>query len=231
MARVIVPINEIKAAAAALTTALSGANNDLVFTAVTAGPEGNSIRIKYVVAGTGTPLSVEVAALDITVNVATDGGGAATSTATQVAAAIAAHPVASQLVTTANAAANNGSGVVAALSFTNLTGGSLGIAPPAQVNADTTNKHYFGPNDGQVFLEVVSSDAGAQTVTIKAPPGDLAGGKAADRVESIPAGATRLLGPFSQTRHNQDNTNKLVYFDPSVATNLKFRCYKLVRSA
>jgi hypothetical protein len=231
MARVQIPITQLGIVAATLTTALTGTNNDLLFAALAAGPEGNSIRIKYVVSGASTPLTVIVDGLDITVNVATDGGSAAISTAAQIAAAIAAHPVASQLVSAANAPSNDGSGVVTSLSFTNLAGGALGVAIPAQTNADATNKHYLGPNTGDVILEVVSSDASAQTVTIKAASADAAAGTGGDRVEPIAAGATRILGPFEQTRHNQDHVNKQLYIDPSVSTNLKFRAYKSVRAA
>ncbi len=230
MSRIVIPITEIAIAAAALTTSCAGSNNDLVYTAVAAGPEGNSIRVRYVVSGTNTPLSITVDGLDITVNVATDGGGAATSTAAQIAAAIAADPYAGPLVTAQIAASNDGTGVVAAFAYTNLSGGSLGVAAPAQTNGDATNKHYFGPNDGQIVLEVVSSDAGSQTVTIKAPSAAAAAGTGSDRTETIAAGATKLLGPFEQTRHNQDTVNKRVYVDPSVSTTLKFRAYKVVRS-
>lgn len=109
--------------AASLTTALAGTNNDLVYTAKTKGTTGNSIRVRYVVSGVSTPLSVSVASNDITVNVATDGASAPTSTAAQVSAAVTAHGAASALVTVADATGNNGTGVVAALAFTSLTGG------------------------------------------------------------------------------------------------------------
>jgi len=104
--------------------AIAGTNNDLVWTANTGGTAGNSIRIAYVVAGTNTPLSVSVAGNDITVNVATNGASAATSTAAQVAAAVAASSAAGRLVTGTNAAGNDGTGVVAAMGLTNLTGGT-----------------------------------------------------------------------------------------------------------
>lgn len=113
---------------ASLTTALAGANNDLVWTANVGGTAGNNIRIQYVVAGTNTPLSVSVGGTasnpDITVNVATNGASAATSTAAQVAAAVAAAGPAGRLVTGTNAAGNDGTGVVAAMALTALTGGT-----------------------------------------------------------------------------------------------------------
>lgn len=111
---------------ASLTTALAGANNDLTYTAKAAAPNyvaGNSVRVAYVVAGVSTPLTVAVSGNDITVNVATNGASAATSTAAQVMAAVNASVPASALVTAANATGNDGTGVVTAMAFTSLTGG------------------------------------------------------------------------------------------------------------
>lgn len=227
MARVVVPVTEITPIKAALTTALAGTNNDLVFTAKVGGPAGNSIRVQYVVSGTNTALSVSVQGFDIIVTVATDGAAAATSTSAQVKSAIEA--VASGLVTIAHAASNDGTGIVAALSLTALTGGALQLTPPTQTNGDATNGHYFTGNDGLTFLEVVSSDAGAQTVTIKYSPFYAPVATVADQSESIPAGATRILGPFANGAFDQ-NSAKDVYFAPSVATNLKFRAYRVVKA-
>lgn len=111
---------------AVLTTALTGANNDLTYTAVQPGAAGNSVTIRYVVAGTSTPLSVSVnkETRAITVNVATDGAGAATSTAAAVRNAVNAHAEAQNIVQTANAAANDGTGVVTALAATPLATGT-----------------------------------------------------------------------------------------------------------
>lgn len=110
--------------AASLTTALAGTNNDLKYTAKTAGVGGNSIRVRYVVAGASTPLTVSVSTNDITVNVATNGSSVATSTAAQVKTAVDASGPAAALVSVANANTDDGTGVVAALAFTNLAGGS-----------------------------------------------------------------------------------------------------------
>lgn len=109
---------------ATLTTALSGSNNDLLYKANLRGAAGNSIRVRYVVSGNNTPLSVAVSDNDITVNVATNGSAAATSTAAQVAAAVNAKTEAARLVTVENATGNDGTGVVTALSYTNLSGGA-----------------------------------------------------------------------------------------------------------
>lgn len=111
-------------AAAALTTALTGTNNDLTYTAKTVGASGNAITLTYVVAGVSTPLSVSVSGNAITVNVATDATSVATSTAAQVRDAVNASGPASALVTAANATGNDGTGVVTALAATPLAGGT-----------------------------------------------------------------------------------------------------------
>jgi hypothetical protein len=113
---------------ASLTTALTGTNNDLKFRAWEGGTAGNSISITYTVAGTNTPLSVVRATNAITVNVATNGAGAATSTATQVMTAVNASQA--HVLLYANlATGNDGTGVVTALGTTSLAGGSTTAAP------------------------------------------------------------------------------------------------------
>lgn len=113
--------------AATLTTALTGNNNDLKYTHVASPANyiaGNSVRVRYVdPAGNDAALGVVVAGSDITVNLATGGAGAITSTAAQVKTAIEASTPASALVTVANATGNDGTGVVTALAYTALTGG------------------------------------------------------------------------------------------------------------
>jgi hypothetical protein len=109
---------------ATLTTALTGTNNDLTYTARAGGTPGNSVTIAYVVAGVNTPLSVAVAGSAITVNVATDGAGAATSTANQVRTAVLASAAAMAVVSNVTLAEAAGTGVVTALAATALTGGS-----------------------------------------------------------------------------------------------------------
>lgn len=113
---------------ATLTTALAGTNNDLTYNAQAKGLSGNSIRVRYVVAGASTPLTVSVSSNDITVNVATSAGSAATSTANDVKAAVKASAPATALVSVTGAATSvapdDGTGVVTALSFTNLANGT-----------------------------------------------------------------------------------------------------------
>ena len=110
---------------ATLTTVLDGANNDIVFTAVTGGPVGNTISVEYIdPEGNDKALDVDVDGRAIKVYLATGVAGAITTTSTLLQAAIAAHPVASTLVTTANSGADDGSGVVTEMGATHLAGGA-----------------------------------------------------------------------------------------------------------
>jgi hypothetical protein len=114
------------ATSASLTTVLAGANNDLVFTAKTPGTAGNSITIAYVDPGGVTAtLGVVVAGSAITVNLGR-AASAINTTATALKAAIDADPTASTMVSVANSGADNGSGLVTAMSQTPLTGGTIG---------------------------------------------------------------------------------------------------------
>lgn len=228
MARVIVPVTSLTPPKASLTTALTGTNNDLVYTAAVGGPGGNSIRVQYIdPGGVSATLSIALAGYDILVSLGR-AASAINTTASQVAAIVAAN--AGRLVSTANAGSDTGAGLVTAMTITNLTGGSFQTTPPSQTNGDATNDHYFTGNDGLTFIEVVSSDAGAQTVAIQYSPTYAQLTAIPAQSESVPAGATRLLGPFSASAFNQNSAGD-VYFDPSVSTNLKFRVYRTVKSA
>lgn len=95
---------------------------DITYTAKSPGTGGNAITVTYVVAGNNTALSVGVVSNAITVNLATNGGGAATSTAAQVAAAVNASGAASALV--GAVVTGNQNTVQAAQAATNLAGGA-----------------------------------------------------------------------------------------------------------
>lgn len=109
---------------ATLTTALTGTNNDLKYTAQEAGVEGNSISVSYVdPPGNNVALSVALSdSNSIVVTLATDGTSTITSTAAQVRDAVAAHAGAADLVAVENATGNDGTGVVTALADTPLAG-------------------------------------------------------------------------------------------------------------
>jgi hypothetical protein len=124
-----------------LETTLTGANNDLLFTAAAGlpGTAGDAVSVEFVDPATpDAALDVTVAGTDITVDLATDGGGAIVSTAAQVAAAVTGDVDANVLVTVANAPGNDGTGVVTALAQTNLAGGFDGgalLSTAAEVEA------------------------------------------------------------------------------------------------
>lgn len=152
------------AAVASMTTAFPGNNNDLTFTASDAGAGGNAIRIRYVdPAGNDQLLGVVVAGNDITVNLATNGGGAITSTASQVGIAVNNEPAAAALVSQ-DLADGDGSGVVTALAYTNLTGGD----GPLTVQTDYQSVvPYMGvlldDDDGNDLVLVVLEEPGSET--------------------------------------------------------------------
>lgn len=228
MARTQVPVTDLTPAKATLTTALTGTNNDLVFTAKKGGSWGNSLQVEYIDPGGVTAtLAVTVRGFVISVSLGR-AASAINSTASAIKTAIEASGDASRLVDVANAAANDGTGVVTALTATSLAGGSFGVTEPALTNGDSTNDHYFTGNDGKVILEVVSSDAGSQTVTVKRSPYTRTGMPPTDEVVTVAAGATMRIGPFPTAEFDQ-NSSKDVYFDPSVSNTLDFRAVRVTQ--
>lgn len=102
-----------------------------------------------------------------------------------------------------------------------------GVSQALQITASTLN-HYF-TNDGTIFLEIESTDAGTQTVTFPVPKlidGDLT---IADLIVSIPASGKKLAGPFKVGLFNQTNATEAdpVFVNPSIHSTLKFRAYSL----
>jgi uncharacterized protein len=107
------------AVAAALQTGTPG-TDAITWTAQAPGTAGNAISVALVAEGNDTPLSVEITDTAITVHLATDGTGVATSTADEVAAAVMDDLTVSALVS----AVTEDTGVVAAAASANLTGGA-----------------------------------------------------------------------------------------------------------
>jgi len=119
----LLPEDDIKAAF--LMTPSSGSNNQVTFEAVDVGSEGNDITVEYnVPLAANEVFSVSVTGTAITVNAATDGLGACTTTANDVVAGITASTEASALVTAV--AVSPGSGVIATIPSQNLEGGMIG---------------------------------------------------------------------------------------------------------
>lgn len=132
MARIKIPGNwriRSLAAPATLTTALTGTNNDLTFSSLTSRSEANEIRVRYVNPNVASAaLSVGVSGKDITVTLGnTATAGAISSTGAQVRDAVNGNAGAAALVSAANAAGNDGTGVVTDMPFTNLSGGTARV--------------------------------------------------------------------------------------------------------
>lgn len=98
-----------------------------------------------------------------------------------------------------------------------------GVAQQSQTNGDTSNGHYF-TNDETTWLQIVSSDAGSQTVTIITSK-IVDGYALADQTITVAAGATMYAGPFTSGTFNQASSQ--VYVDVSVSTTIKFRAWTL----
>lgn len=142
-------------AAASYTTSLTGTDNDLIFTAVKAGTEGNSLTIAYIdPSANNAALSLDWTYPDLVVNLATGAGGAITSTADDIAAAVAADEVVARYFSVANAAANDGSGVVTALAEQSLASGTAGTFTTIQ-SGDTGS---FTAAGERVFVNLGTLD-------------------------------------------------------------------------
>jgi hypothetical protein len=104
-----------------------------------------------------------------------------------------------------------------------------GVTQVAVTNGDATNDHYVtGGADGLTFLEIVSSDGGAQTVEVVPNPALTADGLTVDNLSiAVAAGATVVAGPFRTNTFKQNTTND-IYVNPSVSNTLDFRAYRLV---
>ncbi|MDP4224812.1 MAG: hypothetical protein Q8910_00380 [Bacteroidota bacterium] len=147
----------VNAVAAALTTELSGDNNDMVFTAKTKGAAGGNIQIKYTdpakdtaactVAVTGSGTTAAPYVIDVTLKYASS---AITATAANVKTAIEANATANALVSVANAAANNGTGVVAEMDATGLGGGVDGTVSEEGLTVQYGGYIYFTTADNTI---------------------------------------------------------------------------------
>jgi hypothetical protein len=120
---------QAKADAIPATLTVGIGNSAFLLTSNLSGAAGNSISFELLDPHSGSsPLFVSVIGDFLSVGLATDGGGAFSSTAAQVVAAINANPAASLLV---NASLiGNGSGIVSPLTKTNLSGGGDVAAVP-----------------------------------------------------------------------------------------------------
>jgi phage tail sheath protein FI len=137
---------------ASVNTGLVGTDR-IKWEAVTAGAAGNAITIALLAAGNDTPLSVNVVDRAITVNLATDSGGAPTSTVADVLAAVAAKAEAAALV----AATSTDIGVVSAAAVIPLTGG---LDPQDALKVSASNEGSWGD---QIAVQVENGTRSPET--------------------------------------------------------------------
>jgi hypothetical protein len=143
-----------------IPTAYSTSFSGLTYTAVETGPPDGDITVAHVVSGNNTALSVSVTARAITVNLATDSDGVATSTAAAVAAAVNNTSPAAALVTAS--AHGAGSFVATAQSATTLTHPLSGNGGASKIpQFDESGRLQTGPASG-----TGTSNLGAGTVFI-----------------------------------------------------------------
>lgn len=150
---------------ATLSTTLTGNNNDLVFTAVPPGEDGNAITVAYVdPAANDAALSVTVLGNAVTFHLATGSGGAITSTGDDLKTALLASAAASLLVTATDKAANDGSGVVTALAATPLASGADGSGQ----GVAGTGSLYSDTDAGDLYVNAGDADALAWKLVTRA---------------------------------------------------------------
>jgi hypothetical protein len=101
-----------------------------------------------------------------------------------------------------------------------------GATPETAVDSNAADGMFITGNDGRILVEIVSEDAGAQTVgfsiteTIDDQP-------AHDKTVTVPAGARRVAGPFPEWLYNQPDGSLQIH--PSVDATLKLRAYACKR--
>jgi hypothetical protein len=118
-------------------SALTGSNNDFDLVAQTPGDQSGITIVLADPSANNASLSITVATLAITAHLATGSGGAITTTASQLVAAINASAAASALVVASLAPGNSGAGVVTALSSAPLVNDS-GTSPTADVTLEAS---------------------------------------------------------------------------------------------
>ena len=111
-----------------MTTALTGNNNDLLFTALQPynGILGDQITITYLDPGVASHTGkVDVYGMGIVFTLATDTSGTITTTGDNIKTYLAANTVAAAMVSAADVASNDGSGAVTAMDGVRLTAGPI----------------------------------------------------------------------------------------------------------
>ncbi len=153
--------------AAAVETSMTGSHNDIRVESDTAGTIGNGYSFELLdpSANNATLAVSTVDYLKFTVSLATDAGGAITTTGNQLIAALNAYAPFAALMTAALKSGHDGTGIVTALAETDLTGGGANAAitttsaeAVALINASPLASRHFtaalkAAYDGEGLLE------------------------------------------------------------------------------
>lgn len=152
---------------ALLTHDSSNGNGDVIYTAVNAGENSNSIQVAHIDPGSADQsLSIDVSENDITINLATDSESAVTSTALDVETVVNADPNASALVVAVKE--GDGSGVVLTVSLINLVGGTNRTASQIAEDINTTYGSTVAENKNDyINLLAPTDDLNLSTVYVK----------------------------------------------------------------
>jgi hypothetical protein len=135
---------------ATLTTALTGNNNDLTFTAQKSCTDGNSVSVKYTNAGGTQTLLITITGNDIDIRLRTT-SGTINSTSAEIQSALYVDPgVMAQIRSAAHASGNDGSGVVTALAKTNLAGATVAASMTVD-NLSIAQERYIPESELPVF--------------------------------------------------------------------------------
>jgi hypothetical protein len=153
-----------------VVTAALGSNRDICFVS----KNGATNKVKIVVSGNNTPLSVSVVGAVLTINSATNVGGTATSTAAQIVAAVNASPTAFALFEARLPPGSTGAGVTGALSETTAANGvtETGLAMTDSGDGLTfqaaSGKRYWDEDeDVTVYIGAVEQTSGFSVNCLK----------------------------------------------------------------
>jgi hypothetical protein len=158
---------------AQLVTNAAVTNASIVWTARTAGVGGNAITLALVNPGVpNSPLAVTVIATAISVSLETNAAAALVTTAAQLIQAIKDDPAANALVYGELARGHNGTGLIAAIAATNLTGGVASVGQQATLDTGVVGNNnaitHTAVNIGTAGdnIQVAHLDPGANSIPL-----------------------------------------------------------------
>ncbi|MEV8467300.1 phage tail sheath subtilisin-like domain-containing protein [Fluviibacterium sp. DFM31] len=189
--------NAAGATAATLTVGTAAANNLITLTAASAGGGGNAVSFQLVDPGAANAaLDVDVTGSAITVTLATDAGGAVTSTAAGLITAINADVAASALVAATGGAGNGGGAAKRMLAARNLSGGAdepFPLNTPVLISGRRIEAAGLG-DTGTLpeAIDAIFDQVGARVVVVRVAEGGDAAGTLANIIGGVDAGGNNL---------------------------------------